>query len=231
MVTRNSKIVFGFLGLCLAWLMSCKKWDDYKKYQRGGEIVYPGTITNAQTYPGAGRVVLAWAPSIDPSVSQYVIRWSNGADSLVVNADSHSPGDTVRVTIDHLNELTYFFFVYSIDDKGNRSVAANIPGVKIYGPIYEGGLFNRGYSSYAYSGGELSLVWNVPDTINIRTEVDYVDTTGAARTAWLWPAQDTLTIPDWKDSTVIYYRSSYIPVRGAIDTFTVGHYDSLLLKL
>jgi len=229
MVIRNSKIIFG--ALCLTWLLSCKKWDDYKKYQTGGELVYPGIITNPLTYPGAGRVMLTWDPSIDPSVKKYIVSWNNGADSLVVNANSHSPVDTIRITIEGLTELNYFFSVYSIDDKGNRSVAANIPGVKIYGPIYQGGLFNRGYKTYDYSGGTLRLVWNVPDTINIRTEVDYVDTTGTARTAWLFPEQDTLVIPDWKDSTILYYRSSYIPVRSAIDTFTVGHYDSLELKL
>jgi len=228
MVIRNSKIILG--ALCLTWLVSCKKWDDYKKYQRDGEIVYPGAITNPQTYPGAGRVMLTWDPSIDPSVKEYVISWNNGADSLVVNAGSHNPVDTIRTMIDHLNELNYFFSVYSIDDKGNRSVAANIPGVKIYGQIYQGGLFNRSYNSYVYSGGMLNLIWDVPDTINIRTEVDYMDTTGAARTAWLLPGQDTLSIPDWKDSTVLYYRSSYIPVRNAIDTFAVNHYDSLKIS-
>jgi len=229
MVIRNSKIIFG--ALCLTWLISCKKWDDYKKYQTGGEIVYPGTIAHPQTYPGAGRVMLSWDPSIDPSVKKYIISWNNGADSLVVNANSHNPADTVTVMIDHLDERTYYFSVYSIDDKGNRSVAEGIQGVKAYGPIYQDGLFNRGYASYVYASDTLSLVWNAPDTINIRTEVDYVDTTGAARTVWLFPEQDTLVIPDWKDSTILYYRSSYIPVRSAIDTFTVGHYDSLELKL
>jgi hypothetical protein len=163
-------------------------------------------------------------------VRKYIITWNNGADSMVVNANSHNPGDTVEVMIDHLDERTYYFSVYSLDDKGNRSVPAGIPGVKAYGAIYQDGLFNRGYASHVYVSDTLNLIWNIPDTINVRTEVDYVDTTGAGRKAWLFPDQDTLVIPDWKAYTTLYYRSAYIPVRNAIDTFTVNHYDSLKIS-
>jgi hypothetical protein len=228
MAISNSKTIIALLSL--AWLASCNKWDDYKKYQQKGEIVYPGTITDAQAHPGAGRILLTWTPSIDPSVKKYTITWNNGADSLAVDANSHNPADTARVMIDHLDERTYFFAVYSLDDKGNRSVAANIQGVKAYGPIYQGGLFNRTYSSYDYTAGTLSLIWNVPDTINIRTEIQYTDTNDVLKTTLLSPGQDTLLIPDWKGfGSLVYYRSAYIPVRTAIDTFWVNHYDSLKL--
>src|SRR5437588_12074916 len=94
---------------------NCKKWDDYKKYTANGENTYPEATSNVSTYPGNGRIMLAWKHGIDTRVKTYIISWNNQADSLVFDASAFKPGDTVKKIITGLPETNYTFTLYSRD--------------------------------------------------------------------------------------------------------------------
>jgi hypothetical protein len=80
-------------------------------------------------------------------LSKYKIYWNNKQDSLTVTATDHVTADTVKVLIPNLNEGTYSFNVYSIDDAGHVSIPLNINNVRVFGAVYESALFNRGYNA------------------------------------------------------------------------------------
>src|SRR5215204_1803323 len=88
-------------------LANCKKWDDYKKYTAESEKTYPEAISNVSTYPGNGRIMLAWKQGIDTRVKTYIISWNNNTDSIVVDASAYKPGDTVKKIITNLPETNY----------------------------------------------------------------------------------------------------------------------------
>ncbi|WP_256009422.1 DUF4998 domain-containing protein [Desertivirga xinjiangensis] len=214
------------------FITSCEKKDtDFKEFFDNQEIVYPGIVAKVTVLPGKNRVGLAWNPSPDPSISGYIIYWNNGRDSLKVNATTHSPLDTIKAIVPNLNEFTYSFTIFSCDADGNRSIPTMIDNVKVYGENYQSLLLNRPYNaSTPYALDEntsaVTLNFDTPDTINIATEIRYTTLSGVQATKEIKPTSSSITLTDYKPSTDILYRSSYIPAKGAIDTFQVSDYDT-----
>ncbi|MDB5012263.1 MAG: hypothetical protein JWQ25_465 [Daejeonella sp.] len=205
-----------------------KETADYRDFLAKKEIVYPGIVSKLKATPGNSRVLLTWNPSPDPSVNKYVVYWNDKADSLVVNASSHNTNDTIKAFIGNLGEYTYSFSLVSFDDKGNRSIESKTKSVKVYGPLYAAGLINRPYKSSnpsVFNGEAVTLNFNVPDTINITTEIKYTAIDGAEKKVFLDPAVNSITLGDYKLGQPILYKSSYLPITGAVDTFFTSKYD------
>lgn len=221
-----------FLACMLLLPFSCsRKADDFRDFLEGKELIYPGKVDNVIVSPGNGRLQLKWAPSPDPHVVRYVIKWNNGRDSVVINSTSHNPTDTVKYTINNLAEYNYSFNLYSYDDEGNRSVLTEVNNAHSYGAIYRAGLYNRlPNASKLYTlntDGSVTLYFNAPDTINISTKIAYVNSAGQNAVAELLPGQSSITLPGIKFGGTVTYQSSYIPVRNAIDTFLTNTPDTL----
>lgn len=221
--------------LCLLLVFGCKRYDnDYLKYFDGKESVYPGLVKSLSYRAGNLRTALSWNPSPDPSVVKYVIKWNNGQDSAVVAATSHNPEEKVSVTIPNLSEYVYSFIIYSYDDKGNRSIGQEINNVRVYGNAYKSLLQNRNINAanpYTYTDdGILTLNFANADTSNTSTVVTYTNTSNTTEQKKLSPAENTITINNFKLGTPITYISSYIPEKNAIDTFqtnTIGNFPTV----
>ncbi|SDC62970.1 DUF4998 domain-containing protein [Niabella drilacis] len=227
----SGKYIFYAIALFayLAQITACKKWNDYKKYQKDGEIIYPGALSNPKAAPGNGRVQLSWNPSIDPKTSKYVIYWNSGLDSIVVNVSTHNPTDTFKVVIDHLPEMAHNFTVYTLDEAGNRSVPVGINNIRAYGTIYRSGLINRALSSYNYTEEDnlLSVQFGNTDTVYMGTAVTYTAVSGQTKIRFLTNEKDSVQIADWKIGTKLLYQSSFKPSAAAIDSFRVSRPDTL----
>src|SRR5258706_5083916 len=213
--------------LIIVVLFCCKKSDtEFRDFLQGHEITYPGVPVSINYRPGNKRIMLLWKTSPDPSITKYVVYWNNKADSTVI---SSTGVDTVKVLIPNLNEYVYSFTVYSYDAGGNRCVPLTINNVKVYGPLYTGGLLNRAYNGttpYVVNpNGSVQLNFNTPDTINIVTSIKYTNLAGNIVEVQLAPTSNLITLPDYKAGTVVQYRSSYIPVLNAIDTFYAANYS------
>lgn len=215
--------------LVAAWSCS-KKNENYKALTTGGEIYYPGVIFKPTYRAGNLRTQLLWNPSPDPKIVSYKIYWNNKFDSLTVQSTTHVPTDTVKVLVPSLSEGTYNFSVYSIDNQGRSSIPISINGVRVYGPIYQSGIFNRGYNAdnpftVNLQTGSVQLNFNQIKldsvTINTNTVIKYVNTGGITKSVSLKPTDSTVLINDFQFGTVITYQSSYLPFTGAIDEFTV----------
>lgn len=207
---------------------SCeKKPTDYRYFLNGMEVVYPGIASNIQVKPGNSRLLFTWVPSSDPSVTKYIMYWNNGSDSTIGDVTSFPASDTIKTYINNLKEGIYIFVVYFFNAKGDKSVPTNIENVKVYGEKYTESLLNRTISKINYANKNLTITWNMPDSVNINTEVLYTNVLDQIRTIYLQPDSSTLNLTDWKSPTKIYYRSSYKPQRNAIDTFKVTYIDSI----
>jgi hypothetical protein len=216
--------------------ISCVKRDtQFKDFLKGKELTYPGVINNPNAKPGNLRVELLWNPSSDPSIVKYVIFWNNHADSLVYTSPDHNPADTLKVIIPNLNEYSYSFTVFSYDGQGNKSIPLDINNVKVYGPSYQLGLVNRAFkvnNPYTVSTtGNVTLNFYPIDTAgesfsfahNTSTTIRYTNRSGQAVQKFLY-RDSSITLTDFKGGSTLDFRSTFIPVKGAIDTFNVNSY-------
>ncbi|HKO82570.1 MAG TPA: DUF4998 domain-containing protein [Chitinophagaceae bacterium] len=216
------------LALTLAVILFCCKKSDteFRDFLEEQEIIYPGVPVSVNYRPGNERIMLLWKPSPDPGITKYVVYWNNKADSTVITSAN---ADTVKVLIPNLNEYVYSFTIYSYDAKGNSSIPLTVNNAKVYGPLYTGGLLNRGYNAgtpyVVNADGSVQLNFNTPDTINITTSIKYTNQAGNMVETQLAPGDNSITLPDYKAGTIVQYRSSYIPVLNAIDTFNVASYS------
>lgn len=220
------KIYYTLAGfLAIAILYSCKKsQEDFRDFLEGKEVIYTGAVTGVKLEPGNLRMGLKWKGSTDPSIKRYVVYYNNRADSQLVNVGNRP--DSISTVITGLSEYTYSFTIYSYDAHGNKSVPFEVNNAKVYGPVYKSSLVNRSYNSanpYTVNpNGSVTLHFNTPDTINTNTKIVYTSQLGAMVNLNLKGDESSITIGDYKSGTEILYNSSYIPVRSAIDTFTVG---------
>ncbi len=209
---------------------SCNKDAlDYQKYLDGKERVYPGFPGKVQAAPGNYRVKLSWTASPDPTVTRYVIYWNNAADSVEVKAPNRSVSE-VSVIIPNLVEYNYSFTLYSYDQAGNKSVPVQLNNVKVYGDSYKSSLTNRflvASAPYQLDDTGITLYFEQPDTINIATEISYTYKDGSIKKSLIGPSVNTIRLADYKQGTKIYFRSGYVPVKSAIDTFYTVGIDSL----
>jgi hypothetical protein len=217
------------LFVLICSVVACEHLDtDFESFLQNGEIIYPGVISDVSYRPGNERVALLWHPSPDPTVEKYVVYWNNKKDSIVVAASTHDPSAVVSAIIEDLDEYVYTFTVYSYDADGNRSVPKTINNVKVYGPLYEGNLLNRPYNAttpyVVNENGSVTLNFNEPDTINITTTIRYTNTSNDVVETELAPENTSITLNDYKGGTIIEYRSAYIPMENAIDTFYVSSF-------
>jgi len=226
------KLIYILLAcfVAAAWY-GCKKdglANDYKKFYDGHELTYTGAVAQAIVQPGNLEIGLKWKASSDPSIVKYVVYYNNGADSQVVNVTTKT--DTIRTVIKNLQEYTYSFTIYSYDAKGNKSIPYELNNAKVYGPVYASNLLNRGYNAttpYVVNGdGSIQLNFITPDTINIKTVINYTNAAGVASQLTLAPNVNSITLPTYKTGTPITYKSYYIPERASIDTFAVAQFDT-----
>ncbi|PTS97953.1 hypothetical protein DBR11_16165 [Pedobacter sp. HMWF019] len=218
------------VGLALlVVVLSCKKQQtDFKDFFDGHEIVYTGSVDGVINRPGNLRTQLKWKSSTDPSIVKYVIYWNNKRDSQIVAISGKT--DSISVIIPKLQEFVYSFTIYSYDAKGNKSIPKQVDNVKVYGPIYQGGLLNRPYDAnnpYTLNAnGSLVLNFNPPDTININTVIKYTNVAGTVVEKNLRPDSSSIYLRDYKLGTDVQYLSSYIPGKGSLDTFIVSAYST-----
>lgn len=220
------------LSLVIGTAFGCsKKNEEYLKFVGDKEVHYPGVISKTGFNAGKLRTQLFWSPSPDQSIVKYVVYWNNKLDSMTVEAKSHSTSDTVKVLVPNLKESNYAFTVYSYDQKGRVSIPITINAVRVFGAVYQSGIFNRGYDAdHPYEvdipTGTVKMKFNNPDSININTVIKYINNAGETKLINLSPDSTYATLKDFKFGTEVTYHSSYIPLKGAIDVFTVSKEDT-----
>lgn len=229
MINKNIYRVFMLL-VAIAIFYGCSKDAlDYKQYLDGKEKIYPGFAGKVSALPGNYRVKLSWKASADPSITKYRIFWNNMADSVEIVAPDRSVAD-VSVIIPKLVEYNYNFIIYSYDKAGNKSIPVQVNNVKVYGDSYKTSLTNRFLTAsnpYDLDDSGITLNFETPDTINIATQVRYTFKDGTIKTSSIGPNDNAIRLADYKVGTKIYFKSAYIPVKGAIDTFYTADFDSL----
>lgn len=219
----------------VCFCLSCSKdATKYKDLLNDKEIVYPGPVNNLKAFQGNLRVKLQWNPSPDPSITKYVIYWNNNDDSLTLKASNHNPLDSISTVITGISEYVQNFVLYTFDDLGNRSIGQSLSNTRIYGPLYMSSLINRilnsGKPPVIVSANTYKIFFSAVDTVlNTGTSISYINDQLQLTTININAKTDSAILNMAKAGTRVAIRSSYVPVRNAIDTFNVSYSDTLVL--
>jgi hypothetical protein len=222
MKTIPCLILLYMLALAVS-LSSCTKTtgDAYKKYEKGGEITYPGRADSILVHAGYNRVQLSVVLGNDPLVTRLRVYWNNQLDSMDVAVKRTAGKDTVNVIIPNLIEGNYNFTVFTYDNQNHKSVVVNASGI-VYGQNYLNSLVNRVLKSVTQStdGNKIELSWGEPAAGELGVEVNYIGQTGLTRKIVVPSTQTNTELPDYKESTALTYRSLYKPDSTAFETFS-----------
>lgn len=210
-----------FLVMAMAlFLSSCTKEDAYKKFMEGGEIRYAGRADSVIVHPGKGRIQLSVVLSNDPLINKVKAFWNDGRDSAVMTVKRTLGKDTANLLIKNLSEGNYNFSVYTYDSKNHSSVVSNVSGT-VYGDSYYNSLVNRRLKDLGFTAtdAKLQLNWGAASIGEIGTELNYLAANGSPKVL-IVPAKEVLTLlSDYKDGSIIKYRTLYKPDSASIDTF------------
>lgn len=201
--------------------------DDYKKYVKGGELVYPTKIDSLKILPGKNRVAVSGMVAVNRGMTDFRVYWNNRRDSVTVPVTLTEDIDTIEYVISDLPEGPMNFEVRSFDVKGNSSVPTFLVG-NVYGERFREGTFQRGVLSAAFNeAGEFNIGFQdvsknmgfygvrLKYTNNAGEEVDTV--------AVLSNTEASVLLKDYTIGNIINYATVFRPEPNAIDTFTYAY--------
>ena len=214
----------GVMGIAL----SCSKMDEYKKYEAGGEIQYPGIFDSLKVIPGHNRALITGILLSDPKVTKYRVFWNGGSDSLEAPLTRSGSVDTLSQIVDNLPEGPITFQIHTYDADGNKSVPMTVSG-SVYGDNFQSSIKLRGNREILASelsvNGELRLNWaDVEPYVGVvGMEISYYDVGGQQKDTVV-PVQlaDQVTIlPGASIQQPVTYHTLFIPDAYGIDTLTI----------
>ncbi|WP_303917696.1 DUF4998 domain-containing protein [Draconibacterium sediminis] len=200
---------------------ACQDMEDiHSQYLEDGDIIYAAKPLLIQTFAGQKRIGLKYYLLNAVNVTKCIVEWNDGADSQSIDIAPNVPLDSVEFMINNLEEKSYIFKIYTVDNNGNRSIKEQITGSS-YDAKYISGLTNRSLVSIEGGGTTDSLIiaWSTPPSGNTGVELTYNNMEGQPVTKMVLPEEDRTIIRGWESEGTMSYKSFYIPEENAIDTF------------
>lgn len=219
---KNIKIILAAFVSLFA-LVSCSKWDDYKKYTEEGETLYTGKLDSVKVFTGNQRVKITGLFTADPNVAKTKITWNDGRDSVIFNITKGTGIDSFNKII-NVPEGVLNFKIQNFDAKGNGSMIVFATGV-VLGPKYISGLGNRPVKrAELLSSGIAEVEWDSFDTTTGAklSVVKYTRTDNSVDSVIAPVAQAKTNLPNFKGGTSVTIRTLYVPSATAIDSFFCG---------
>ena len=215
-----------WLGIAVG-LMSCEKMNDmHDKYLQKGEITYLSRIDSVKILPGNQRAKLQYT-NTDPKAHTLTVYWRSKADSLVFPIPENKVGEMLEIELPSLPEDFLTFQLVTRAADGDKSLPREL-SARIYGEKYRATLTNRLISSALYrkSANELEITWQEALANSAGVEVRYNGTDGKIKEIGR-PIEEKsiLHLNLFKDN--LQYRTGYLPVENAIDTFYTDYIDLL----
>lgn len=198
---------------------SCKNiMDFHQEFIKNGEIVYLAKLDSVVSYSGKGRVQLSGYLNNAFNVNKIMVYWNNKADSMAFNYAKVKDTDSLNLIIPNLEEKSYIFDIYTVNNVGNRSIKVSVAGTS-YGKLYRDNLAPRTSKGFSFDGKILKSIWLAADALEKGTQISY--TTESNTTAILFLPKDStqIVLTNQKYGTSLSYQTVYVPEKTSIDTF------------
>lgn len=193
-MTKN--IPIWSLAALLTLAAGCDKMNSINQHwYDAGEKIYTGAVDSIKLSSGYKRVGMEWQLGADPRISDVVVSWNEGQDSVVVPVVREQEGILkMNYVLEGLEEDIYTFVFTTKDSEGHRSVPQE-ETVTVYGEKYASNLRVRQISSMEkLPGGSIAITWlPTTGTAILYSMIQYADPTGQTVTREI-PNEDTQTI-------------------------------------
>ena len=199
----------------------CEKMEDiHKEFLADGDIIYAPKPLLIETFAGQKRVKLKYYLVNAVNVRKCIIEWDNGEASKTIDITPKVPLDSIEVMVDNLEERSYIFKVYTLDNAGNRSIKEQVTG-SAYDARYIAGLTNRPVIGISGGGTVDSVVvlWGTPPAGNTHVQIKYFNTDESEVGMNVPASVNRTVIRNWKSESNMSITSFFIPEPTAIDTF------------
>ena len=185
----KSLVKFLTVLCCICLIASCDGMNDiHQKYADESKRVYLGMTDSVKSFPGVGRVKLAWYSNADPKLETTVIYWNNRQDSIEIAFIRKQDGvQKDSVIIDKnmdgtsLSEGIYRFELINKNGRGERSLTT-IVQERSYSTTWaiDLGLKARTIASFSSSGfnpvtqsSTVRITWNDAPNKGCQTKIVY----------------------------------------------------------
>lgn len=184
------------LTLLLTGAVGCDKMNSINQHWYDeGEKIYTGAVDSIKLTSGYKRVGMQWQLGADPRISDVVISWNEGADSLLLPVNRSSDGILqMEYILEDLAEDIYTFVFVTKDREGHRSVPQE-ETVTVYGEKYAANLRVRQIASIEkLQNGQMQINWQpTTGTAILYSVLSYTDKEGHAVTVDI-PNEDNVTL-------------------------------------
>lgn len=200
---------------------SCQKMEDvHEEFLKDGDVIYAPKPLATKSFAGRNRIKLKYYLINAVNVNKCIVEWDEGQQSQTIDIAPKLPLDSIEVLINNLEEKSYIFKVYTVDDKGNRSVKEKVTG-SAYDVKYQSGLINRALLGIEGGGTIDSLIvsWGSAAEGLTGVELTYNNTEGQPVTKKVSADENETIIRAWESQGTMAYKSFFVPEEGAIDTF------------
>ena len=211
-------IPFALTTVLVLFLAGCQKMEDFhEKYIKDGEIIYTTKMDSVITYAGYQRVQLKGILKDAFGVTQIIVYWNEGQDSLIQPYTRENDVDTVEIMVENLEEQSYMFDIYTSDGKGHRSIKVQAFATA-YGERFRSALYPRTVKTYyIHNADTLGMRFLPAEELELHSEVSYTDTTGQEVVLNVGTKKSIELLPAFKEGIKI--RTWFLPEKTAIDSF------------
>ena len=210
------------LPYCLVLFLvmtGCGEMDDIQeKFTLRGETIYTAKADSLQAFGGLNRIQLSWLLISDPKIHKYKVFWNNGRDSVEQVIERSADVDTIELTLNGLEEGTYYFEVFTYDEIGNSSVTASVIG-NAYGERYANSLLTRSHRKFTRVDNNIEVEWMVSDEQLVTSDLEYVDRSGNLKSIQIERTDEFTLLENFPIGGKFKIRSAFVPEPNAIDTF------------
>ncbi len=210
---------FFLILICTFVIYSCEDFMDiHKEYIKDGEIIYAPKLDSVAFIAGKERILFCGWMYNGVNVETINILWNNSADSVSIPVEFKNGMDSIEVMLPNMQEKSYTFNIYSIDNFGHRSLIVTDFGSS-YSETYISSLINRRIKAISLTDKYGAIEWfSAPDGL-VGNEVRYVKKDGTSAIASV-PAEDyNINIEGVKPGSEFEFRSLFIPEEESVDTF------------
>ena len=210
-------------------LFSCSQMNEiHDEFLEGGERTYIGKVDSLKIFPGNERVKLRFWIS-DPRAKAVKFFWVPDDDSIQYELTRISPRDSFELEIGGtgntktIKEGSYTMKMVTSDHNGHHSLPVNTT-LNVYGEKYKNSLINRNLNMSQYDSDKETLQVAFSGAFNdqdIGIEVRYTEKSGKGITRLIPPSESGTAslLTNIDVSKGASFRTAYLPVPTAIDTF------------